>query len=241
MTIYTYSPYGILGSLVKVEIDIRRGIPVVDIVGLPDHSVKEAKARIKVAFAQSGLEYPKQRVLLNLSPADQKKKGSGIDLALALAIVSAMVRLESQEPSEMDPGPVFTYGELGLDGSVKQTAGLEAGILAALEQGIRRMILPRGLSPQAFCPSQRRTSADRQPQPGSRKPLLKATEHTFQGDSGGIAQSLAGGNPSQRQGETADTVFFSWKTSHDAPGPSRSGENHSGQGDPSPTPNLAEP
>jgi magnesium chelatase family protein len=147
MTIYSYSPFGILGSLVKVEIDIRRGIPGVDIVGLPDHSVREAKERIRVAFGHAQMEFPRQRILLNLSPADQKKRGSGMDLALALAIYQGnQARVSGQEmvaPGQ-DPADeeIFIYGELGLEGEVKSTAGLEAGILAAAQAGIERMILP---------------------------------------------------------------------------------------------------
>ena len=87
MAIYSYSPFGFDGALVTVEVDLRSGIPATDIVGLADSSVKETRERVQIAIRNSGLEYPNERVLISLSPADLKKEGAGFDLPIALGIL----------------------------------------------------------------------------------------------------------------------------------------------------------
>lgn len=76
MSIYSFSPFGYEGSIVTVEVDLRRGIPAVDIVGLADACVSASRARIREAIAQSGFDFPQERVLISLSPADLYKEGS---------------------------------------------------------------------------------------------------------------------------------------------------------------------
>lgn len=88
MQVVSFSPFGYEGSLVNVEVDLRRGIPAIDIVGLSDSTVKEARERMRAAIVNSGLEFPSERVLISLSPADLKKEGAGFDLALAMAVLS---------------------------------------------------------------------------------------------------------------------------------------------------------
>ena len=80
MAIYSFSPFGYEGALVTVEVDLRRGIPAIDIVGLADNAVKESRERMRSAIRNSGFEFPMERVLISLSPADLKKEGSGFDL-----------------------------------------------------------------------------------------------------------------------------------------------------------------
>ena len=89
MQIIGFSPFGYEGSLVTVEVDLRRGIPAVDLVGLADNAVKEARERMRAAIRNSGFEFPPERVLISLSPADVKKEGAGFDLAIALAVLDA--------------------------------------------------------------------------------------------------------------------------------------------------------
>ena len=81
--IYSFTNWGYEGSIVSVEVDIRSGIPATDIVGLADSSVKETRERVQIAIRNSGLEYPSERVLIALSPADLKKEGAGFDLPIA--------------------------------------------------------------------------------------------------------------------------------------------------------------
>lgn len=87
--IYSFSPFGYEGSLVNVEVDLRRGIPAVDVVGLTDGAVKETRERVRSAVINSGFEFPPERVLISLSPADLKKEGAGFDLPVALGILNA--------------------------------------------------------------------------------------------------------------------------------------------------------
>lgn len=74
MKVLSFSPFGYEGSLVIVEVDLRRGIPSCDVVGLADCAVKEARERMRAAIRNSNLDFPPERVLINLSPADLKKR-----------------------------------------------------------------------------------------------------------------------------------------------------------------------
>jgi len=139
MQIYSFSPFGYEGSLVTVEIDLRRGIPAVDIVGLADGAVKESRERMQAAIRNSGFDFPPERVLISLSPADLKKEGAGFDLPLALAVLYKNA-LENGD-SFMDE-PVLVMGELELSGNVRCVKGIHAAVSTAVEMGIRRCIVP---------------------------------------------------------------------------------------------------
>lgn len=78
---------GIDSFLVKVEIDITRGIPSFNIVGLPGTEVKEARERVKSAIINAGYDFPNSRIVVNLSPADIKKEGSFLDLPMCIGIL----------------------------------------------------------------------------------------------------------------------------------------------------------
>ena len=103
--IYSFSPFGYDGSIVSVEVDLRHGIPATDIVGISDSAVKETLVRVQSAIRNSGLEYPNERVLISLSPADLRKEGNGFDLSIALGI------LQKQFTED-----VLVMGELELSG-----------------------------------------------------------------------------------------------------------------------------
>ena len=106
--IYSFSPFGYEESLVNVEVDLRRGIPAVDVVGLADGAVKETRERVRSALINSGFEFPSERVLISLSPADLKKEGAGFDLPVALGILNA------KEDSGFIEENVLVMGELEL-------------------------------------------------------------------------------------------------------------------------------
>ncbi|MDY3973804.1 MAG: magnesium chelatase domain-containing protein, partial [Veillonella caviae] len=80
---------GLEGIAVQVEVDIARGLPCFEIVGLPTAAVREAKERVRAAIRNGGYEFPLQRIVVNLAPADVKKDGSGLDLAIAMGIILA--------------------------------------------------------------------------------------------------------------------------------------------------------
>ena len=131
MAIYSYSPFGFDGALVTVEVDLRSGIPATDIVGLADSSVKETRERVQIAIRNSGLEYPIERVLISLSPADLKKEGTGFDLPIALGILQKNFTEN-----------VLVMGGLELSGAIRPVRGVYAACSTALASGIQYAIVP---------------------------------------------------------------------------------------------------
>jgi hypothetical protein len=91
--LYSASVLGINGLIVEVEVDISHGLPMFDIVGLPDSAVREARERVRAALKNSEVTFPLQRITTNLAPADIKKEGSGFDLAIALGVLIASGQL----------------------------------------------------------------------------------------------------------------------------------------------------
>lgn len=137
MKIYAYAAAGFSGRLVSVEVDIRRGIPGLDIVGLPDNAVRESRDRVRVALKRSGFEFPTARILVNLSPADLKKEGASYDLPIAVGILTASGQLKQGGIAS-----VLCAGELLLDGSVCPVRGILPAAAAAMAGGITRLIVP---------------------------------------------------------------------------------------------------
>ena len=110
MKIYSFSPFGYEGALVTVEVDLRRGIPAIDLVGLADSAVKEARERMQAAIRNSGFMFPPERVLISLSPADLRKEGAGFDLPIALGVLGASA--EASNTANFLPDPILVMGEL---------------------------------------------------------------------------------------------------------------------------------
>ena len=136
--VFGHAPFGVDGDLVAVEVDLRRGIPGVDIVGLPDDAVRESRERVRVAIRNSGFQFPRDRVLVNLSPAGVRKVGAAYDLPLALAILVA----SGQVPA---PGvPVMACGELNLAGDVHPVSGILTAVSAGAEAGHSWFLVPMG-------------------------------------------------------------------------------------------------
>jgi magnesium chelatase family protein len=148
MQILCFSPFGYEGNLVNVEVDLRRGIPAVDMVGLADNAVKESRERMKSAIINSGLLFPPERVLISLSPADLKKEGAGFDLAVALAVLNAKEKLDEQNDDEKISA-VFVMGELELNGNVRPIKAIHAAVSTAYASGIRYCIVPKGNDDEA--------------------------------------------------------------------------------------------
>lgn len=129
--IYSFSPFGYDGSIVSVEVDIRSGISATDIVGISDSEVNETRVRVQSAIRNSGLEYPSERVLIALSPADLKKEGAGFDLPIALGILQKNFTEN-----------VLVMGELELSGRIRPVSGVCSACTAALARGIQYAIVP---------------------------------------------------------------------------------------------------
>jgi len=152
MNIFSFSPFGYEGLLVAVEVDLRRGIPAVDIVGLADGAVKEARERMRAAIRNSGFEFPMERVLISLAPADLKKEGSGFDLALALSVLGesylkdGMDSKENSSETELEINsfgkePILVMGELELNGTIRPVKAVHAAASTAAAAGISRCIV----------------------------------------------------------------------------------------------------
>lgn len=138
MEIVSFAQHGYTGEIVKVEADLRRGIPAIDIVGLPDGAVREARERMRAAIRNSGLDFPRERILINLSPADLKKEGSSFDLPIALAVLFAA----GNGAEEIAGEPIMVLGELELSGAVRPVRGILAAVSRGLENGIRSFMVP---------------------------------------------------------------------------------------------------
>ena len=134
MTIMSFASFGYEGEIIKVEADLRRGLPIVDIVGLPGSAVKEARERMRAAIGNSDLPFPQERILINLSPADQKKEGSGFDLPIALAVLQTDCTLNV---------PVMVIGELELSGRVRPVRGVLGALISGSAAGIGCFIVPK--------------------------------------------------------------------------------------------------
>lgn len=140
MQIFSYSPFGYEGALVAVEVDLRRGIPAVDIVGLADGAIKESRERMRSAIRNSGFEFPQERILINLAPADLKKEGAGFDLALALSVLDAQDK-KNGKFSILEQEPVLVIGELELSGSIRPVRAVHGAASTAFEAGIKKCIV----------------------------------------------------------------------------------------------------
>lgn len=141
--ILSYVLTGLNGIPVSVEVDINNGLPSFDIVGLADTSVKESKERVRAAIKNSGRLMPVKKITANLAPADVKKEGSALDLALAIGVLKA----SSQITASTD-GYVF-LGELSLDGSLRRVNGVLPIIISAVNEGYDKFIIPKGNEKEA--------------------------------------------------------------------------------------------
>lgn len=135
--IASFSLEGIDGFIVDVEVDITYGLPVFNIVGLPELSIKESRDRVKTAIKNSGYSFPMEHLVVNLAPADMKKEGSGLDLPIALAVLAA-----SEVISPGSLSGLAVSGELSLDGAVKPVKGILSCTLAAKKNNFKIIIVP---------------------------------------------------------------------------------------------------
>ena len=132
--LYGATLHGIDGCIITVEVDISQGLPVFDIVGLPNQSVKEARERVRAAIKNSGYEFPMRRIVVNLAPATIRKSSAGLDLAIALGVLIASGQIKGRKAniSALLSNSLF-MGELALNGSLLPTFGTLAMSLAGLD------------------------------------------------------------------------------------------------------------
>jgi magnesium chelatase family protein len=134
-TAQTFTLDGISARPVRVEVDVHRGLPAFQVVGLPDAAVREARERVRAALVNCGFEFPLRRIVANLAPASLRKAGPGLDLAISVALLTASGQLKLD-------GSFAMVGELALDGSVRAVPGVLAIAEAASERGCEAIIVP---------------------------------------------------------------------------------------------------
>lgn len=128
---------GINGYIVNVEVDISRGLPCFEIVGLPGSAVKESRERVRTAVKNSGCEFPPNRITVNLAPADTKKEGPAFDLPIAVGVLSSLNRIDSEKFNDC-----LILGELSLDGGIRPVSGVLPIVYGALKEGIKKCVVP---------------------------------------------------------------------------------------------------
>ncbi|MDX2776277.1 YifB family Mg chelatase-like AAA ATPase [Streptomyces caniscabiei] len=142
--VLSVAPIGFEGHIVEVESDASKGLPSLQIVGLGNKAIDEAKERVRSAIANSLLEYPAQRLTINLAPAELPKDGTHYDLPIALSILTSSGQLRQ---SDLESA-VFA-GELALDGSLRPIRGAINIAETARNNNIKRVYLPTDNARQA--------------------------------------------------------------------------------------------
>ena len=110
---------GLDGVLIDVEVDISSGMPCYDVVGLPDTNIRESKERVRTAIKNCEIELPSRKYIINLSPANIRKDGAILDLAIAVGILKSMGII-----NEINLQDVIFIGELSLDGKINKINGI---------------------------------------------------------------------------------------------------------------------
>jgi magnesium chelatase family protein len=130
---------GLDAEAVDVEVDLSRGLPSWNMVGLPEAAVREARDRVRAALLNSGFEFPLRHITVNLAPADRRKDGSHFDLPVAVGMLLASGQLAVPEEAASFP---LLVGELALDGRINAVAGVLPLALFARQRGLDSIIVP---------------------------------------------------------------------------------------------------
>jgi len=136
--------HGVRGHVVEVEADISAGLPAFVLIGLPDTALGESRKRVGAAAANAGCPLTQKKLTINLSPAALPKQGSGFDLAIAIAALSAAGAVPQDSAAR-----AVHLGELGLDGRLRPVSGILPAVLAAREAGFARVLVPAGNAEEA--------------------------------------------------------------------------------------------
>ena len=128
---------GINATLITIEVNCSKGIKFM-LVGLPDASVKESHERIISALQENNYKFPRQQVIINMSPADIRKEGTAYDLPLAIGILAASEAIKSDKLKDY-----VIMGELSLDGTILPIKGVLPIAIMAREMGYKGLILPK--------------------------------------------------------------------------------------------------
>jgi len=141
--VWSAVPLGVSATPVRVEVSVTAGLPGFEVVGLPGDSVREVRDRVRAALMCSGYRWPLQRVTVNIAPATPRLP-SCLDLPIAVGILVASGQLPASAAD------CSYWGELGLDGSVRTTAGAVGAVsaIAAVATGVLFVPASAGVLPQ---------------------------------------------------------------------------------------------
>ncbi len=142
--VLSYSLNGISGYPVWIEVDVNAGLPGYDVVGLADTAIKESKSRVKAAIKNSALNFPINKIIINLAPADTKKEGSMFDLPIAIGILIAQNILSNNMIENY-----VVLGELSLNGEIRRLNGIMPMLISAKQAGFTKFIIPKGNEQEA--------------------------------------------------------------------------------------------
>jgi magnesium chelatase family protein len=142
--IYSCAVIGLDGVIVEVEVDYTAGLGGMTIVGLPDAAVQESRERVQTAIRNTGLPFPRKRVVVNLAPASVRKEGPAYDLPIALGVIVLAGYLPADALAE-----TLVVGELSLDGNVRHARGVLPMAATARAQGFKRIIVPEADAAEA--------------------------------------------------------------------------------------------
>lgn len=136
--IYGAATLGVDGLIISVEVDSSNGMPSFDIVGLPNASVRESKERVRTAIKNSNMLLRAEKITINLAPADIKKDSPGLDLPIAIGLLSAQGTI----PVDNTKGCLFT-AELSLEGNLCGVHGVLPMVIKARAEGFKKIFVAR--------------------------------------------------------------------------------------------------
>lgn len=139
--IKTFTTVGLEGFEITIESDSSKSLPNIEIIGLPDMAIKEAKERIRSTFRNSNIQLPNRKFILNLSPSDIRKVWTSFDLPMALSLL--LLVYEDKYDKSLDIEKTLFFWELWLDGQVKRVNGLLPCVLSAIKKGYNNFFIPQ--------------------------------------------------------------------------------------------------
>lgn len=138
-TVYSAVMDGMKAEIIRVEADVSNGLPMFHMIGYLSSEVKEAGERVRTAIRNIGIRLQPKKMVINLSPATLRKRGSSFDLPIAVALLSAYELIRSDTLEK-----VLFLGELGLNGEVIPVSGVLPMVIEAREKGYKTCVVPKG-------------------------------------------------------------------------------------------------
>jgi magnesium chelatase family protein len=135
-TVLSATLHGLDGRVIRVEVDVAPGLPGFTIVGLADAALQEARERVRGALRNAGFVHPPRRITVNLAPADLRKAGASLDLAIAVGILLGSEQVRSTGRR------LALIGELSLGGEVRPVPGVLPMVAAMARRGLRQIVVP---------------------------------------------------------------------------------------------------